>query len=1258
MGKGRQNRRRAALCRHIGQFDSESLWLLLAAAGASPAVRHKWVRVGHLVELASKTTGVAGKPADPHVLHDLLERAAESIGTIDMYEDYLPEDPRDDVRIRISDYTLRIGPGDIERPVADVDRALMVSKAIDPILIDCIGFGVRDLLDVVLGYQDAAIAIVAESWPGGDLDLDADTVVTKEELAAAERLLTLGTPAHLLSTERHHLALNWITCTSAVLSYDPGSQQSPVGRFLRVEDPEWLEPRWLPLHFIPGALGRAVGELAAQVATDPDARRRFAEAAAAEVRDALWRFGEVFGPPDFEGTPIASPRNVVQWASSATGRHSVLVQVLSELSVELFEVPDEPEALRATRSAASYPANPGKVAMSSGELTMRPGAEVVPLLVVASPSHIAAFARPGLPALSLDDLRWMSKSADSELDLFNYCRDMSRPDLPRFMGWEAINIWEWWRSNGKSFFSGGRAPSLMSITPHWGTAEWVLAAKRTPVEVALARLGLPALRDLDADPEDDHVGPRLLAGRIRAAKPVKATKGLHRSPDAIGWAVHVSEVPVAVEALQKGWPVDKFTFLSDLAIGLAYSFEQITDVWVEAHRDTNVRGYIFNLTTVSSGGEVLRLLRASPSTAYGPLHEPDVVITVEVAVDLSPTPDDDFDPTAAFHASMAAVIADAARAAGVPGDTSDNIKAAILSGPPTFAVETLRPLTSRNDFSNPVALNEALVSVVDRKVAQAVNNAGLKPGEYRGTPAKEIDRDVLAPTALALLDAALAGHSMDELLQFGMEQIERCLARKSREQMAAKHATDILSVSWDPLERLHASESELTTLRRCIEVAMEVALRAAPTGSAPVDDLSWGEILAAARAYLAATTRSEAIHHHVGETVLEISTSFELSTKPAASIPGDGTVSGNGSGYSFDNHAYALARLAPNLRDSSALNLDANDAAIEDADRAESEPIPAGINDAMLDAFGASATDVFSVLTTVAGWPLAPSDSDAVVVSEDALADRVVQNSISTEGVRAEVARKRALDAIKHVMSTSADLSATDWKPWQARSRKRRMLIQPLAQRSDGLLVTSPRLCIATANIYVQYLKQGQLPWSQPAPPAALNKALEATRDARNKALERQVSKALDDAGWTVISNIKETKPERLAVPSLQGEIDVLAGRAGDPNIWLLEVKDPTDVFALADIRRMLDRFFLDDKKPSYATQLSRKLADLAPHADSVASALQLPAADPAVPYQVRAMFVTREPTPAQFVGGPFPFTPLTNLIDRLEDPPAHPHDL
>lgn len=1249
MASSRGARRRSSLRRHIGQFDSESLWLLLVAAGASPAVRHKWVRVGHLIEIASKTSGLSGRPADPSILHDLLERAATSIGNINMYEDYLPEDPRDEVRVRLSNKTLRIGPGEVERPVADIDRALMVAEAIDRFLIDLNGFGVRDLLDVVLGYQDSAIETLSGSWPTGDINFDAETVVTSEEVAAAGRLVALGTPAHLAPTDGHRRAWDWLTCASAALTYDPASSQSPVGRYVRVEDPTWEEPRWLPLHLIPGALTVAVTELAALVATDPDARKRFAEVAAAAVRLCLWRFGDVMGPPDIAGVPRASPHNVVQWASAATPRHIILVQVISELNLRLFGMPDEPEALRATRAAAANPTSSSEVRMAHGELTMHPGADVVPLLVIASPSHIAAGFRPGLPSVSSDDLRWMASSAESQSDLFNYCRDMSRPDLPTFMGWEAINIWEWWRSNRKSFFSGGEAPGFISITPHWGTAEWELAAKRTRVEVALAQLGLPALRELESDPGDDHIGPYLLAGRDRSTAPTSTTKGRHKSPSPIGWSIHVSDVPVAVEALRVGWPSDKFGFLSDLAIGLSYAFERIIDVWVQAHQDTDVRGYVFNLSPATAGGELLRLLGTSRSGgASSPSgDEPEDVITVEVHVEAEPSRDAVFDPTTAFHEAMANLIAEAARAAGATDEASELIRAAILANAPTFAIETLEPLTARNEFSAPVPLDEALVSVVDRKVAEAVRAAGIEAGEYHGTLAKDIDRDVLAPAALGLLESALANHSMDALLHFGMEQLERCLAQKSRAQMTARHAADILSVDWDPLERLHTSESELNILRRSIEMSMESALRSAPSGPLPVDDITWGEILAAARAYLAATTRSEAIHHQVGETVLEISSSFELSTKPADPSSNVEPSEDGRRTYDFDNDAYARARLAPNLRDDSPPE---NETAAAPAETAVG-PIPTGVDQAMLDDFGASATDLFYALTTAASWPIDPADPDAISISATALAERVVKHSVLPEGLTIEVAMKRTLTAIKLLTSTSDELRAADWKPWQTRSRKRRLLIQPFAQRSDGDLVVAPRLCVATASIYLQYLQQGQLPWSQPPPPATLTTVLEATRDARNKSLERRVAQALEDAGWSVITNVKETKPERLNVPSLQTEIDVVAGRAGDPNIWLLEVKDPADVFALADIRRLLDRFFLDAKKPSYATQVTRKFADLAPHAAAVATALGLPAADQSAPYRVQAIFVTREPSPAQFVNGKFPFTSLAQLIETLDQP-------
>ncbi|WP_020577892.1 hypothetical protein [Actinopolymorpha alba] len=119
----------------------------------------------------------------------------------------------------------------------------------------------------------------------------------------------------------------------------------------------------------------------------------------------------------------------------------------------------------------------------------------------------------------------------------------------------------------------------------------------------------------------------------------------------------------------------------------------------------------------------------------------------------------------------------------------------------------------------------------------------------------------------------------------------------------------------------------------------------------------------------------------------------------------------------------------------------------------------------------------------------------------------------------------------------------------------------------------------------------------------------------------------------------------RLNVPQLQTEIDAVAGRAGDPTIWLLEVKDPADVFVVPEIGRALDSFFVDGKKPAYASQLQRKFDDdLEPHAAAVAEALGLPPAPPESPYVIKPMFVKRRAAPADFVSGPFPITSFPYL--------------
>lgn len=52
----------------------------------------------------------------------------------------------------------------MERPVADVDRALLVADADDDVLVARFGFGVRHVLEVSLRYSDGALQAMALSW--------------------------------------------------------------------------------------------------------------------------------------------------------------------------------------------------------------------------------------------------------------------------------------------------------------------------------------------------------------------------------------------------------------------------------------------------------------------------------------------------------------------------------------------------------------------------------------------------------------------------------------------------------------------------------------------------------------------------------------------------------------------------------------------------------------------------------------------------------------------------------------------------------------------------------------------------------------------------------------------------------------------------------------------------------------------------------------------------------------------------------------
>ncbi len=505
---------RARLHYELRKLSFESAWALVTAAGASPMCGHRWASVAHITARILSDRPEGGSPASPAAFGRMMRSVREEADWPTATEDFVPADARLDVRVRWGDEVYRIFPGLIERPVADIERARTLSRVLDERIVAKRGFGISDFVTVALRWMNQAAAAMSPTWPQGDRPgLRDEPRLTAEELNAAQGLLNLSeSPTATLAEQR---ALDWATRSVEQVEYQPMHPQSTFGRTLAVWHPDDMAKGqsheavgsrrrlYLPPGFVPEVLSFGVSKLADSV-TSPDSVRDYAAEAVAQTRRALWRFGSVTGVDDQDEAPIVSPHNTVQFVMEMGDRRALLVQVFAGLNLSDRKWPDEFMGKIVADKDINRVGSCDRVSipMSAGVLTVDAEVELTALVVLAASGHIAAPQRPGQATLSLEDLQWISRTADSETDLYMFCRDLARlsdetGEGPRIMfSWEGINYWEWWRSNGKSFYSGGAAP-LIFIEPHWGEEEWKQSAKLSDLESSLVRLGLPGGSDFD-----------------------------------------------------------------------------------------------------------------------------------------------------------------------------------------------------------------------------------------------------------------------------------------------------------------------------------------------------------------------------------------------------------------------------------------------------------------------------------------------------------------------------------------------------------------------------------------------------------------------------------------------------------------------------------------------------------------------------------------------------------------------------------------
>jgi hypothetical protein len=1215
--------------RALLQVNLDEAWLLLVAAAASPAARHRWPSVGAAAGEVLRAMDAQTKQGTQSVaLQDLVDDAARRAGIGASVEDFIASDPTNTVLLRVGNESRHIFPGITERPISDIHRAERLALCVDHVLTKKIGFGIRNMLDVCTRYENRCIMLMKDVWePKPDLEQSDDIILSDREIAMASQLAGISS-SNLVKNSADTRALNWMTAPASSALYTLGGT-SGFGHTLRFRSDNGKLPyRLIPVAFVPEIVEDAAAALVELVIDEPGVRSSILDMTATKTREHLARLGNaVVGSSPLHKFDTEADPSSIQWLVPQSEQLVLAIQVLSKTERQTSaEDQLRLAALRRIGKRSKRPSSTRVSLLGGGSVTLSPDTEIIPILIVSSTHHVAIPQVPEYVSMSLDDLDWITRTADSASDLISFSRDMLGPDMPKSFGWEAVDYWEPWRTNGKSFFTGGIGFGAAYFAPHAGEAEWDLYSALGDLETVLLKTGLPSLRHA-SHAESGADMYRLVYAATDAV--YDSVTGEYEIMRPSAWVIPALEPPVAISVSHDAWRGgQEFTLLSDLGVGLSYGMLAAAVEWQRANSDLDApTGYQLRLWAASAEGETVQ--HALVASRFEHVKETDhseslvvghwTIKPQEFADAVNGRPE-------GANINTAGAVYDLVVAAGAADEMAEELKRAWLAAPPFLVIEIQQPRTHRVHLPHAITFDDAKQSKMIRVLGMRLAREKVMPGVYRGHSANLLVREHLAPAALEELKARVSVISSESLVDFGLEQLARVAHERQRNvsdlQRVAKH----FNTSWNPIDRMAELSATLLRLRQANETLIEMALiqeDATTSAMAHLSGDSWTTLLAAADSYLSIAQYSERLHYQVASVQLEISETYEMAfAMDATDEAGDWPI------------------LLRQLNFAAA-----EEVMVASGDKSVSTPEVLGAFDVALeDAYGVRREDVYMVLVALVQWAEFVGQGSVSKVPLGHLYE-YLYSAFDTDD---DDVRRRIRAVVQLLSSTAAVMRGDTWQPWRTRTRRHRLLIEPLVS-SNGVVRFTPHFVEVTLSVYYAYFSQGVLPWSE-VPTRALERALNDVRQARNREFEESLVSKLTELGFIVISRVKPGDGNRLGVPTITTEIDLIVGRVGGSDIWLVEAKDPASVHGIAETARQLRAFFRDTvssrgkSAPSYATQLARKHSELTNYLPEIARSLGLKGSARA-PWRLRTAFVTRNVTPAGYVKERYPVLSLEQFL-------------
>ena len=1024
-----------------------SLLALLEAASVSPTSCHRLASLELVFDSVIRRTRSGSLQATPALLPVLVDAARREDPNLWQREDFLPYDARLEVVVRWGGDLYRLLPGSLEQPVEVVESLRLLSNVIDPVLVEHLGFGLEDVVELVLRRVDHVASVLEPTWSSREESLDATPFITGEEFAAAATLLDISDQVGASRfPDRVRRALEYLSATPDDLSFDSSGVGAPFGALLavRLSHEEYVP---VPAGMLVDSLcqmGEALAEKAHSL--DPAVEHRWIRKMERGVAYLLAGSGHhVFGPVR------ASHGSPPHWAVVYSPRQVLIVDVVAGLSPPSFlnRMQTGVESLRRIAPGAA-------LVSDAGAFPIEPDAQVFTLQITAHPDKHLSLG--GHPSCHFRGFLWLVRtSARCSEDLWYFLRDFARMEAAtEVFSPDLVAAWELWRSSGKTFPLGGRPPSGIFIDPMWGETQWSAAAESAAVERALALLEFPWL---SAWPMVD-----------------KTDDGWHLANLNLGIEYHVlpRPVPVAVSMVDFIDPSAGGPNLSAFATGILWKLKHMEKALQSAAEVTDFQALQIGFVSdhQASVGQPLRVVQRNRQ-----------LVTLGWNDYLFQALEDDSLGIEELTGRLLSEVFDSPEA-------RDTFTGAWDDAPPGVRLDRVDVPHQASGYPEPIRSHRSQLSAVMQELGQHLVYSAVEPGRYGDDRAKNLESMTIYPWLIARLHQVLEHYSADGLVAMALLQLERANYKRTVgfEGLATRRGFPVhIDPATDPTEE---QPRAVFNLVKAISLILEEILARPPCGNSQPEPFLWIEALSVAELAFASCLRSESLHLGLTSASITVDEFYEIVIDESPD-PTD-----------VDLRAYEHQWAAETLPDPVPITTSTTRGAEPPPEDPrpirEVNPKLAGIDRALQHNLGFGLDALTGVLYVACSWE---------VTAEEPFATTTVGQFAGIAASQVpHITPDESKRAIEWLTLRADDLRAENPEYWETERRAARVDTRPFVEYGPDLYVL-PWTAWATLRIISNYLGDGRLPWPRRLLPTGLKRALANYRgNKKRRTGERQLS--------------------------------------------------------------------------------------------------------------------------------------------------------